>query len=127
MDVISVILINFFVLAVGIILFLVIRRDMRKKQVPNPPEIPILILALGFFGWLALLLTYIFRPLSGVFSVQYFILLLPMPLFVLGCIKWLFPLRIVSRYHRYAFTASVIYLVIAVLIWAFLLPSIFVK
>jgi len=127
MEAISVILINLFILAVGIVFFLKIRRDMRKKQVPNAPDLPILVVFLGFCGWLALLLTYIFQPLTGVFSVEYLILLVPMPLVILWCIKWLFPLRNVSRYHRHALTASVLYLVIPVCIWAFLLPGIIKK
>jgi uncharacterized membrane protein YidH (DUF202 family) len=124
MEAISVILINVFVLAAGVFLYLKIRRDMRKKQVPNAPNIPIMLLFLGFCGWLALLLTFLLRPLSGVFSIEYFILLLPMPILVLGSIGWLIPLRKISRYHRYALAASVFYLVIPACIWVFLLPTI---
>jgi hypothetical protein len=119
-----VISINLFTLAIGTILFLRLRRDMRKKQVPNAPDFPILLLSLGFCGWLGLLLTFLFRPLTGAASVEYFILLLPMPLLILGCIGWLLPLRKISRYHRYALAGSVLYLVIPACVWMFLLPSI---
>jgi hypothetical protein len=124
MDAVKVILINFAVLAIGSILYIKVRQDMRRKQVPNAPEIPILVLVAGFSGWLALLVIALFGQISGIASVQYLLLLVPMPLVVLGCIGWLFPLRKVSRYHRYALAAGVAYLIIPVFIWAFLLPGI---
>lgn len=124
MEAIKAIVINFAVLAVGLILYIKVRRDMRRKQVPSAPEIPILVLVAGFCGWLALLLIALSGHMSGVASVQYLVLLVPMPLIVLVCIGWLFPLRKISRYHRYALAAGVAYLIIPVCIWAFLLPSI---
>jgi hypothetical protein len=125
MEAVKVILINFAVLAIGLILYIKVRQDMRKKQVPNAPEIPILVLVAGFCGWLALLFIALFGQMSGIASVEYLVLLVPLPLIVLWCIGWLFPLRKISRYHRYALAAGVVYLVIPVCIWAFLLPSIF--
>lgn len=124
MEAIKVILVNLAVLAMGFILYIKVRQDMRRKQVPNAPEIPILVLVAGFSGWLALLVIALFGPISGIASVEYLLLLVPMPLVVLGCIGWLFPLRKISRYHRYALAAGVAYLIIPVCIWAFLLPSI---
>lgn len=124
MEAIIVIFINVLVLAIGVSLYAKIRKDMKKRQVPNAPDVPFLFLYLGYCGWLALLLIYFLRPPSEALSVEYFILLVPMPLLILGCIGWLVPLRKISRYHRYALAASVAYLVIPVCIWVFLLPSI---
>lgn len=98
---------------------------MKKRQVPEPPDIPLLILFAGFGGWLALLFIALLGRMSGVASIEYLVLLVPVPLIVLGCIGWLFPLRKISRYHRYALAAGVVYLIIPIFIWAFLLPSIF--
>lgn len=124
MEAVKVILINFAVLAIGFILYIKVRQDMRRKQVPNAPEFPILVLVAGYCGWLALLLTALFSQMSGAASVAYFILLIPMPLATIWCIAKVFPLRKISRYHRYALAAGVAYLVIPACVWMFLLPSI---
>ena len=124
MEAIKVILVNFAVLAIGFILYLKVRQDMRRRQVPNAPEIPILILVAGYCGWLALVVSALVSQMSRAASIEYFILLVPMPLATIWCIAKVFPLRKISRYHRYALAAGVAYLVIPACVWMFLLPSI---
>jgi hypothetical protein len=125
MDALFVISVNLAVLAVGSFLYLKVRRDMQRRQVPNAPDVPIILVFLGFCGWVALLVTALFWRMSGAASIEYLVLLIPVPLAILGCVGWLFPLRKISRYHRYALAAGILYLVITACVWTFMLPSIF--
>lgn len=127
METAKAILINLSVPVIGAFFYLRLRLQMRKKQVPNPPEIPMMALFFGYCGLLILLLTALFWRMSGLASVEYILLLIPLPLVILGCIGWLYPLRNVSRYHRYSLIGCVSYIVVMACVWMFLLPDIIKK
>lgn len=115
------ILIHLVVPAIGLLAFLKICRDIRKKEIPHQPYFPIFALFFGYGGWLIIFLTLLFWYWSGMAILGFFFLLFVMPLVIFGCIAWLYTKPDVSKYHKYALKGSYWYLALTALIWIALL------
>jgi hypothetical protein len=98
--------------ALGVLAFLKICWDIRKKEIPHPPYFPIFALFFGYGGWLTQLLTLFYWYVSGMMILGLLFLLFGTPPVVIGCIVWLRPKRELSKYHAYALKGSYGYLML---------------
>jgi hypothetical protein len=97
----------------GVLAFLKICLDIRKKEIPDPPYFPIFALFFGYGGWLMQLLTLLYWYVSGMMILGLLFLLFAMPLVVIGCIVWVRPKRELSKYHAYTLKGSYGYLILS--------------
>ena len=121
MEATKAILIHLVVPALGVLAFLKICLDIRKKEIPHPPYFPVFALFFGYGSWLMIFLTLLFWYWSGMASLGFFFLLFAMPLAILGCIVWLRPKRELSKYHAYGLKGSYMYMALTVCTWIVLL------
>ena len=109
---------------VGILAYLKIYRDIERKEIPYAPYIPIFILFFAYGGWLVFILTALFWEMSGMSALGYFVLMIPAPLVMIGCITWLYQHREKSTYHTYSLGASCFYVIFVAIIWTAILLNI---
>lgn len=127
MDIVKALLIHLAVPAAGLQWFLWLRDDMREEQVKNPPIIPFFIIFATYGGLLLVILTMLLWYWSGMASLGLAYLLFLAPVVMLIMARKLYPQRTLSRFHRAAYVASVIYICVAgcllagIILWKFLL------
>jgi len=100
----------------GVMLYLLLRREMRRRSVPDPPDFAYLILFSAYGGWLMILLTAHFWRWSGMASLGGFYLVAMAPFFMAGIAIFLHKQRSMSGFHRIAYIASISYCVLMLIL-----------
>ena len=95
--------------AAGLMLYRQLCERMERSQIENPPTIPLFILFCAYGGWIIVFLTMFFWYWSGMAAIGLFGLLFVAPLVMIGLSYYLFPLRKLSKYHKFSFLLSVGY------------------
>ena len=106
--------VNLLVPIVGLIVFVLLCRKMRRAQIQSPPDVQYAFLFLTYGGWLMVLLTSLFWEWSGMASLGVFYLVLAAPFVMAGVAISLRQSFALSVFHRVAFIASVVYCGLAV-------------
>ena len=101
--------VNFLVPLLGVIIFALLCRRMRRSHVQSPPFFSYFILFVTFGGWLIVCLTALFWKWSGMASLGVFSLVFVAPFVTAGVAFGLRTRRAVSGFHRNAYIASVAY------------------
>jgi fructose-specific phosphotransferase system IIC component len=101
--------IYFFIPLLGVIVFALLCRWMRRTHLQSPPFLSYFILFATFGGWLLVCLTALFWKWSGMASLGVFSLVLVAPFVTAGVAFSLRSRRALSGFHRYAYIASVAY------------------
>ena len=109
MDWVTGIAINFMVPLVGVIVFALLCRQMRRTHIQAPPFFSYFVLFATFGGWLMVCLTALFWKWSGMASVGIFYLILVAPFVTAGGAFRLRKRRALSSFHRRADLASIAY------------------
>jgi len=101
--------IHLLVLLLGMIVFALLCRRMRRTHIPSPPFVSYFILFATFGGWLMVCLTALFWNWSGMASLGVFSLILVAPFVTAGVAFSLRNRRTLSAFHRSAYVASLAY------------------
>src|SRR5258706_13631645 len=105
----AVIGVNFLVPLLGVIIFALLCRRMRRMDVQSPPFFSYFVLFATFGGWLVVCLTAIFWKWSGMASLGVFSLILVAPFVTAGVAFSLRNRRDLSGFHQSAYMASITY------------------
>jgi len=104
--------------ALGVLAYLLLRRKMRRANIPSPPEGPYFVLFGVYGAWLVILLASIFGTWSGMASIGTLglILVAPFALLVVGIV--LHQQRLLSVYHWRAYVACAAYVLFMIAMFA---------
>jgi len=112
--------VNFLAPLLGVIVFVLLCRRMRRAQIQPPLDAQYFLLLVTYGGWLMVLLTDLFWEWSGMASLGVFYLVLIAPFVTAGVAFNLRSRRSLSIFHRVAYTASIVYsglMVVALAVW----------
>src|ERR1700735_5598257 len=101
--------VNILVPLLGVIVFTLLCRRMKRTHVQSPPFFPYFVLFTAFGGWLMVFLTDRFWEWSGMASIGVFYLVLFAPIVTAGVALSLHRYYTVSIFHRTAYVASIVY------------------
>lgn len=104
--------------ALGVVAYQLLRRKMRRENVPSPPDGPYLILFGVYGAWLVLVLASIFGMWSGMASIGTLGLILVAPFALLGVGMTLHDQRLLSVYHWRAYVACAVYVLFVIAMFA---------
>ena len=121
MEIFKAVFIHLAVPLAGLLVYLKICYDIKKKLIPQPPFLQLFILFIAFGGWLMILLTICFWYVSGLMIFGGFFLLFIMPIVIIFCVLSLYLKTNLSHYHLYSMRACFAYLLLVACIWIFLL------
>ena len=112
--------VNILVPLLGVILFVLLCRRIRRARIQPPPFVQYFILFVAYGGWLMVLLTALFWEWSGIASLGFFYLVLIAPFLTAGAAFSLRRRYASSVFHRVAFIASLVYsglMVVTIAVW----------
>jgi len=112
--------VNILVPLLGVILFVLLCRRIRRARIQPPPFGQYFILFVAYGGWLMVLLTALFWEWSGIASLGFFYLVLIAPFLTAGAAFSLRRRYASSVFHRVAFIASLVYsglMVVTIAVW----------
>jgi hypothetical protein len=105
--------VNFLVPLLGVIVFALLCRRMRRTHVQSPPFFSYFVLFATFGGWLMACLTALFWKWSGMASLGVFSLILVAPFVTAGVAFSLRNRRDLSGFHQSAYMVSITYSALA--------------
>jgi hypothetical protein len=120
MEIFKAVFIHLAVPLAGLLIYLKLCYDIKKKSIAKPPFLQIFILFVAFGGWLIILLTLCFWEVSGLMILGGFFLLLIMPIVITFCVLSLYLQTNISTYHLYSLRACFTYLILVACIWIFM-------
>lgn len=112
-DIITAILIHLIIPGAGLFIYWILYKKIEKEQIYNPPIKELFLIFATYGGLLLVLLTSLFWMWSGAASLGVFYLVLVAPILMAIIAIRTKNNRNISRYHRWAFTASVLYFGVA--------------
>ena len=101
--------VNIFVPLLGVLVFVLLCRRMRRAQIQSPPFFYYFILFSTYGGWLMVGLTALFWEWSGMASLGCLYLMLIAPFVTAGIAFSLRRSYALSVFHRVAYIASIVY------------------
>jgi hypothetical protein len=107
--VIAVIGVNILIPLLGVIVFVLLCRRMRRTHIQSPPFFYYFILFATYGGWLMVFFTALFWEWSGMASLGVFYLVLIAPFVTAGVAFSLRGCYALSVFHRVAYIASMVY------------------
>jgi hypothetical protein len=96
----------------GLLIFLWLRRKMRKEKIPIPPTLAFFIVFFNYGGLLVVLLTNFFLQWSGLASLGTFYLIFIAPILMATIAFYYYRDRRLSIYHKSAFMSGALYFII---------------
>jgi hypothetical protein len=112
--------VNILVPLLGVIVFVLLCRRMRRTHIPSPPFVQYFILFISYGGCLMVLLTALFWEWSGIASLGFFYLVLIAPFVTAGVAVSLRRCYALTVFHRVGYIASIAYtglMVVTLIIW----------
>jgi hypothetical protein len=107
--VIAGITVNILVPLLGVVVFVLLCRRMKRTHIQSPPFLYYFILFATYGGWLMVLLTALFWEWSGMASLGVLYLVLIAPFVTAGIALGLRSSYTFSAFHRVAYIASIVY------------------
>jgi hypothetical protein len=124
MEIFKAVSIHLLVPLAGLLIYLKLCYDIKKKSIPKPPFWQIFILFVAFGGWLIILLTLFFWYVSGLLYLGFFFLIIIMPIVIIFCVLSLYLQTDISTYHLYSLRACFVYLILVACLWILMLLNV---